>query len=501
MRTSSGPPKRPNIIVILADDMGYGDLAANNEGSKIPTPNLNRLAAEGVRFTDAHAASSICTPSRYALLTGRYAWRSRLKRGIVWEWDGPLIEPDRETVASLLHRQGYRTACIGKWHLGWDWPTKDGRHPNETLPFGVGKTMQDRAAYAENIDFAGSIGGGPIERGFDSYFGVDVPNFSPYTWFRDDRLTEVPTVEKPADIYGNPGPSVPGWTHEPMIPAFVEEAKTLIESAGGVPFFLYLPLTSPHSPVVPNDQFLGRSECGRYGDFVCEVDWVVGEITAAVERAGLSENTLLIFTSDNGPENRVRDDDGAYERIRRFGHYSMDGLRGIKRDAWEGGHRVPFVARWPRAIPAGSVCRQLVSLVDLYATCAAITGADIQGGEDSVSVLPLLSQPDSRPVRQSLVHHSGTGKFAIRTRDWVYIDAATGGDNDEPAWFRAERGYEADEYPGQLFDLSRDRSERKNCYAERPEIVAALREALDTLRGGASSHDRHILGDESAFTE
>lgn len=499
MSESSRSSAAPNIIVVLADDMGYGDLGANNPESKIPTPNLDRLAAEGIRFTDAHAASSVCTPSRYALLTGRYAWRSRLKKGIVWEWDGSLIEPDRDTVASMLSRHGYRTACVGKWHLGWDWPTKDGRHPNETLPFGVGRTGKERAAYAANIDFDGRIGGGPVDRGFDTYFGVDVPNFSPYTWFRDDRLTEAPTVEKPADIYGNPGPSVPGWRHEPMIPAFVDEAVGLIESSGHGPetdapeearrpFFLYVPLTSPHSPIVPNEQFIGASECGRYGDFVCEVDWVVGRLMAALDRAGIAEETLIVFTSDNGPENRVRDDDGVYERIRQYGHYSMDGLRGIKRDVWEGGHRVPFVARWPKQIPAGGVCSRLISLVDLYATCADIVGSEIADDQapDSVSILPLLRSPTEGAVRESLVHHSAAGTFALRTGDWVLIDGPTGGDNEEPDWYRAERGYESDGHPKQLFDVRNDRSERVNRFADRPDVVSELEDALEGVKQAES---------------
>lgn len=496
MSDDSGREARPNIIVILADDMGYGDLGANNRDSKIPTPNLDRLAGQGIRFTDAHAASSVCTPSRYALLTGRYAWRSRLKSGIVWEWDGSLIEPDRDTIATMLGRQGYRTACVGKWHLGWDWPTKDGRHPNETLPFGVGRTRKERAAYAANIDFAGRIGGGPVDHGFDSYFGVDVPNFSPYTWFRDDRLTDVPTVEKPADIYGNPGPSVPGWRHEPMIPAFVDEAVALIDDAAASdsPFFLYFPLTSPHSPIVPNDQFVGASECGRYGDFVCEVDWVVGRLMAALDGAGISDDTLLVFTSDNGPENRVPDDDGVYERIRRYGHYSMDGLRGIKRDVWEGGHRVPFVARWPKAIAPGGVCTELISLVDLHATVADITASE-SAGPDSVSALPFLKDPEAEAVRGSLVHHSAAGTFAVRTGDWVFIDGPTGGDNEEPDWYRAERGYESDGHPGQLFDVRHDRSERTNLFAERPDIISELRQ---TLENSKSSTEKGSAEQESS---
>ena len=300
---------RPNLIYILADDMGYGDLGCNNPDSKIPTPNLDRLAAQGMRFTDAHAGSSICTPSRYSVLTGRYAWRSRLKHGIVWEWDGPLIEPDRPTVASMLRGQGYRTACLGKWHLGWDWPTLDGTRPNETLSFGERELDGRRELGLTNIDYTKRIPGGPLDCGFDSYFGVDVPNFAPYTWFDDDRLTDAPTEEKPTTMYGNPGLAAAGWKLERMIPEFTRRAVELIEAQGAVPegdepapYFLYFPLTSPHSPIVPNEEFHGRSGAGRYGDFVCEVDWVVGQIMDALERTGARDNTLLVFTATMAPK-------------------------------------------------------------------------------------------------------------------------------------------------------------------------------------------------------
>ena len=210
---------KPNIIHILADDMGYGDLGCNNPDSKIPTPNLDRLAKQGMRFTDAHASSSVCTPSRYNILTGRYCWRSHLKRGIVWEWDALLINSDQKTVAHLLREQGYHTACLGKWHLGWNWPMKNGKHPNDYVDFGVPERAK-RSELGKQIDYDSRIEGGPIDRGFNTYFGVDVPNFPPYTWFENDQLTEVPTVEKPDDIYGNQGLAVPDWVLEDMIPEF-----------------------------------------------------------------------------------------------------------------------------------------------------------------------------------------------------------------------------------------------------------------------------------------
>lgn len=482
--------QKPNIIYILADDMGYGDMQCNNPNCKIPTPNLNKLAERGMRFTNVHAGSSVCTPSRYNLLTGRYTWRSRLKKGITWPWDGALIEPDRPTVANLLRDNGYTTACIGKWHLGLDWSTKDGRHANQTLPFGEGD-RQNRLEFENNIDFAGRIGGGPVDRGFNSYFGVDVPNFPPYTWFEDDHLAAIPTEDKPDEMYGHPGKMLPGWSLEAMIPEFTRRAVKFIESRSAeekadAPFFLYFPLTSPHSPIVPNKEFQGQSGIGAYGDFVCEIDWVVGEVMAALERRGITDNTLIIFTSDNGPERQTPDDEGVWERARRNGHYSMGDWRGIKRDVWEGGHREPFIASWPNVIPAATECAQLVGLGDFMATCADILNVPLpeNGGEDSVSMLPLLQGQTDKPTRDCLVHHSCHGKFAIREGDWVLIDAPTGADNQEPEWFQQERGYQEHKHPGELFNLREDPAERCNRYAEQPDVVRRLKEKLENIKGG-----------------
>ena len=245
------PRQTPNIIYILADDMGYGDMGCNNPGCKIPTPHLDRLAAEGMRFTDAHASSSVCSPSRYALLTGRYCWRTPLKSSVLWPWDPPLIEADRPTVAKLLRQQGYRTACIGKWHLGWEWATKDGKPACGDEPIGR-LNREQRQALERNIDYSQPIGGGPLACGFDYYFGVDVPNFPPYTWFEQDRLAAAPTEQKPEEMFGQPGAMMPGWKLEDMVPEFVRRARTYIAEANSDPFFLYLPLTSPHTPIVPN---------------------------------------------------------------------------------------------------------------------------------------------------------------------------------------------------------------------------------------------------------
>jgi len=302
---ASPAANRPNIVFILADDMGFGDLACQNPDSKVPTPNLDRLAAEGIRFTDAHSPSAVCTPTRYAALTGRYAWRTRLKRGVLWCWDRPLIEADRLTVGKLLQSLGYDTACVGKWHLGMDWPTTDGKPP-----VGMGSTRAKGSG--SNVDFTKAIANGPTTRGFAYYFGTAVPNFPPYCFIENERTVGLPTVPKPPGMFGCPGPMLEGWKLEGILPGLMHKAVAYIDAKGGrakneafrqkagAPFFLYMPLTAPHTPIAPAAEFRGKSKAGAYGDFVCQVDHVVGQVLAALKRNGFAENTLVVFTSDNG---------------------------------------------------------------------------------------------------------------------------------------------------------------------------------------------------------
>jgi arylsulfatase A len=478
---------QPNIIYILVDDMGYGDLSSNNPHSKIPTPNLEKLASQGMRFTDAHAPSSVCTPSRYSILTGRYCWRTDLKQYVLWPWDPSLIEEDRQTVGNLLKNNGYTTACIGKWHLGWDWTTKNGAAPNEGTQIGKFDEKQ-RHALEKNIDYSQPIKGGPIDRGFDSYFGVDVPNFPPFAWFEQDRLTEIPTIEKPPVDASHLGKMIPGWKDEQMIPAFVNKMNTFIDESSSKPFFLYLSLTSPHTPIAPNKEFIGSSDAGLYGDFVCEVDWVVGQVMEALKRNEVEDNTLIFFTSDNGPEVISAADGGAYERVKEQEHYSMAEYRGAKRDTWEGGHRVPFIAKWPDMIPPNTVCDQLISLGDLMATCADILKVELKPGEaeDSVSIYSLLQGSIDTSVRDFAVHCSASGTFAIRKGDWVLIDNPSGDDNGrfggEPEWFKEMRGYTSHQYPGELFNIREDISEKANLYGDYPEIVKELSGLLKQVK-------------------
>jgi arylsulfatase A-like enzyme len=456
------PPVKPNVVYILADDLGYGDPGCYNPRSKIPTPNIDRLAKEGVRCTDAHSPSAVCTPTRYALLTGRYAWRSRLQKGVQGPFSPPLIAEKLLTVPAMLREQGYSTACIGKWHLGWGWPKPaDGKR-----------------------DFSKAIPDGPTTRGFDSYFGTDVPNYPPYCFLENDRTVGIPSAEAPVgkESFNIAGLMVPDWKLVDVLPGLEKRAVGHIATAakGGKPFFLYLPLTSPHYPVVPSAEFKGTSKAGDYGDFVMQTDAVVGQVLDALKAAGVADNTLVIFTSDNGPEVSGEVKNGAYDRLKDYGHASMGTLRGTKRDAWEGGHRVPFVARWPGKIKPGSTCDETICHVDLMATLAAVLGLKLpaDAGVDSVNLLPaLLGEKRDGPLREATVHHSASGKFAIRKGDWVLVLAPTGDDNGkkgEPDWFRKDRGYAPHTDPGELYNLAADPVQKASRYSAEPAKVKEL---------------------------
>jgi len=451
-------PTQPNIVIVLADDFGYGDAGCYDpEFSKIPTPNIDRLAREGMMFTNAHSSSSVCTPTRYGLLTGRYNWRSRLQAGVLPPYGSPLIAPDRLTIAGLLKQQGYQTACIGKWHLGWQWPKRDGK-----------------------VVFDAPITEGPTTRGFDYYFGTDVPNYPPFTFIENDRVTVQPTGQFHASkelIVRHDGPAAPGWKFENILPALVEKADDFIDRCAGSrqPFFLYLPLTTPHEPLAPSDQFKGRSGINAVGDLIMETDWALGQVMEALKTTGVADNTLLIFTSDNGHCVYT-----GLEPFKKAGHRVSGPFRGYKFDAWDGGHRLPLVVRWPGVVKPDSRCGQVVSLNDLMATCAGITAAKIpaNAGEDSFSFLPLL-RGENRPIRESVVCHSGKGLFSIQRGDWKLIVGLgpVGGHPGETA-----------AAPGQLYNLAADIGETKNLYAQHPEIVAELTALLKkTVEDGRST--------------
>ena len=468
------PEQPPNIVYILADDMGYGDLACQNPESKIPTPHLDKLASEGIRFTDAHSPSAVCTPTRYGILTGRYCWRSRLKKSVLWPWDRPLIEADRLTVGKLLKDHGYHTACIGKWHLGWDWPTTDGKEP-----IGMGKTNVKKSG--ANVDFKKPIANGPTTRGFDYYFGTAGPNFPPDCFIEDDRTVGIPTERKPDDMFGSPGAMLKGWKLEEILPALERKAVEYIDARGrraGRPFFLYMPLTAPHTPIAPAPEFAGKSKAGAYGDFVHQVDHVVGRVTAALERSGCADDTLVIFTSDNGSPGRDGTNmSGKTNSVRRFEHNPSHIYRGIKADIWDGGHRVPFIARWPGHIKGGSVSSETICHVDLLASCAAILGHELApgAGEDSYNILPALTgRRLASPIREATVHHSISGMFAIRQGRWkLILGRGSGG------W--SGRGRPEDPTV-QLYDMSADASEQRNLSDEYPQVVERLTRLLEKYK-------------------
>ncbi len=464
----------PNIVIMYADDMGYGDLAAQNPDSKIPTPHLDRLAQEGIRFTDAHSSSGICTPSRFALLTGIYHWRKF--HGIVNSFEGPVFG-DEMTLPTMLRQRGYGTACIGKWHLGWDWDAIriGDRSPAQEIP------------RPDDFDWLRPVPGGPLSRGFDYYFGDDVPNFPPYAWIENDRLVTVPTemytpdpVPEEGHHEGRPGPMTPGWKLDAVMPHLTERAVSWIAAQKGSarPFFLYFPWTSPHTPIVPAPEFKGRTGAGPYGDFVHQGDWSAGQVLQALDAHGFRENTLVIFSSDNGPEHY------AYERVRTHGHRSMGPLRGLKRDIYEGGHRVPLLMRWPGVISPGSVSDALISQVDLMATIAALTGCALPSGAalDSYDMSPLLrGEPPDSPIRTVHVHNTFENHYALRQGDWVYLDVKSGAHSKVPEWYDEEHGYVANPHEKALYNLRDDISQRVNLIGQYPERAAAMKEALEQV--------------------
>jgi arylsulfatase A-like enzyme len=451
----------------LADDLGWGDIGAYSRESKIPTPNIDRLISEGRKFTDAHSPSSVCTPTRYGILTGRYAWRTKLKSSVIWPWETPLISENRTTLPELLKEKGYRTAMFGKWHLGWTWPTTDNKPPT----WSRAKT---------NIDFGGSISGGPLSHGFDTYFGDGVPNFPPYAWMVNDRMTTTRFVPKPNRIFGHAGPMSPGWRLDEVMPRITLEASQYVrrQAESEQPFFLYFPLTAPHTPISPAAPFIGLSEAGDYGDFVAQVDHTVGEIAAALKAAGKDKNTLLIFTSDNGSVSRVSSRGATRSVLRQFGHNSSGPWRGQKSDIHEGGHRVPFFVRWPGRVPAGTTSSGLMGHQDIYDSIAELVGASYDG-PDSISQLSHWIQPNGQSPRASQVHHSGGGMFAFRKGDWKVILGRGSGGFTQPGTIKPKPG----EPTGQLYNLAEDPAEATNLWSKRSSIRDALLAELKAIRG------------------
>lgn len=458
------PVSLPNIVLILADDMGVGEVSALSPAhNRIPTPHIDRLATEGMVFTDAHSGSAVCTPTRYGLLTGRYAWRTRLQSSVLWGLSAPLIDRHRLTVGRLLQRKGYHTAAFGKWHLGMDWSGG----PSDAIEVDDIK-----------IDYTQRIANGPIERGFDRFFGISASlDMAPYLWIDQDRLV-APSLHRQTEWYRS-GLAAQGFHAVDVLDELIRRSTEYVERKGESakrpeqrPFFVYLPLTSPHTPIVPSSAWQGRSGLGAYGDFVLQTDAAVGAVLASLERAGIAENTIVIFTSDNG----CSAGPAKAAELEKQGHFPSGPYRGAKSDLFEGGHRVPFLVRWPARVRAGSSSDRTLCLTDLLATCAELTGTSLREyeGEDSVSFLPtLLGLP--QPARTAVVHHSISGHFAIREGSWKLLLARGSGGWSAPTEAQAEK----QNLPAvQLYDLKADPGERTNVAAAHPEIVARLSATL-----------------------
>lgn len=454
--TCRAAESRPNIVYILADDLGWGDLRCYNAQSQAPTPNADRLAGQGVRFTDMHAPSAVCTPTRYGILTGRYCWRTSLKSGVLWGYSPNLIEPGRMTVASMLKSRGYYTGVIGKWHLG----------------------LGDR----EKTDYDQPLDPGPNDHGFDYFFGIPASlDMDPYVYVENNRVVEKPTAytegrNSPRGVFWRAGAIAPSFKLEEVLPTLAGKAVEFIRDRAkkpAQPFFLYFALTAPHTPWLPAAPFRRRSRAGDYGDFVAQVDDTLGQVMRALEHSGLAGNTLLIFTSDNGADWKPQDKD-------KFPHRANASWRGMKADIWEAGHRIPFLARWPGKISAGSVSRELGCLTDLMATAADILDLNLpkNAGEDSYSLLPALLGKKGRPIREAVVHHSQDGMFAIRQGEWKLILGRGSGGFSQPKRIEPKPG----EPEGELYHLSKDPAESTNLYQKHPEMVASLSALLHKYR-------------------
>lgn len=448
--------KQPSIIFILADDMGYGDVSYFDNNSKLKTENLDRMAQEGVVFTDAHSSSSVSTPTRYGILTGRYNWRSTLKNNVLYGYDKALIPADRETMASMLRKNGYTTAGIGKWHLGWDWDNID-----------AGK---------DKVDFSKPVQNGPTTRGFDYFYGFcGSLDMAPYVYIENDMPTSLPdreTVNEGKYSWWRKGPTGADFVHEEVLPNLVDRACNYIKEKAKAdqPYFLYLPLPAPHTPILPTEEFRGKSGIGEYGDFVLMVDAMVGKVLQAVKESGEDGNTIVVFTTDNGCSPAA-----GIKEMEAQGHRPNSIYRGHKADLFDGGHRIPCILRWPEGTKPHEV-RQTVCLTDFYATFAAINGYKLMDseGEDSYNLLPaIVSETEIDPIREATVHHSIDGQFTIRQGDWKLLLSASSGGWSAPT---PTDTLALDSLPPiQLYNMKDDPSETTNVEAEHPEIVSRLR--------------------------
>lgn len=482
----------PNIVLILADDLGYGDLRCYNGESKVPTPHLDRLAREGMRFTDAHSPATVCTPTRYSLMTGQMAFRVPRGGTVFTGGGGPsLIGSRRLTLPAMLRMQGYATAAVGKWHIGLTFRDKDG------------EPIHDGGLEAvRRIDFSRRIEGGPVDHGFDRFFGTACCPTTDwlYAFIDGDRVPVPPTgpIDKsklPAHPYANdcrPGLIAPDFPMDEVDMVFLKKSREFLEThvreTPNKPFFLYHAAQAVHLPSFPAPGFQGKTHAGPHGDFIFELDHIVGELMKDLERLGISNDTLVIFSSDNGPETT--------SVVHMRADHQHDGARpwrGVKRDGWEGGHRVPFIVRWPARVKAGTTSDQLICLTDVMATVAAVTGAELprDAAEDSFNIAPVLDGTMTATVRPYLLTQAfgGARTLSIRRGNWKYLDHRDSGGNNyaAPALKPFELPETAPEAPGQLYDLAKDPGETTNLYFKHPEVVADLKTLLERSKSSGRS--------------
>ena len=468
---------KPNIIYVLCDDLGYGDVKCLNPQGKIATPNMDALAAKGMIFTDVHSSSSVCSPTRYGIMTGRYNWRTKLQSGVLGGLSPRLIEQGRLTTAQLLKNQGYNTACIGKWHLGMDWVKKEGKD--------VAELNIESASQVHNVDYSKPIKNGPNSVGFDYYYGISASlDMVPYTFIENDRVAKLPSVEKEFPMFlgrekgkCRKGPAAPDFEVEDVLPTLTTKAIDFVkarsvDAKAGKPFFLYLPLASPHTPIAPTKDWQGKSGLNYYADFVMQTDHSLGLILAELDRQGIADNTLVVLTSDNGCSPQAD-----FPELLSKGHNPSHLFRGHKADIFEGGHHIPFIVRWPAMVKPGTKSDQLLCLTDLMATCADILKVALpaNAGEDSVSFLPALLGQDKDSLREALVHHSVNGTFAIRQGNMKLLMC-----KDSGGWSDPRPGTVKPGMPElQLFDLSNDIGERINLHDKQSETVKNLTNLLE----------------------
>jgi arylsulfatase A len=474
---TAASPAKPNIIYILCDDLGYGDVKCNNSDGKIATPHMDGIAAQGMRFTDAHSSSAVCSPTRYGIMTGRYNWRSRLQSGVLGGLSPRLIEEGRMTVASMLKAQGYSTSCLGKWHLGMDWVKHEGKS--------VSDLSIEKPEEVGSVDFSKPVTNGPNAVGFDYYYGISASlDMVPYTFIENDHVMVLPSITNKFPMttgkekgFTRVGPAAPGFDATDVLPSLAKKGVEIInqraaDAKNGKPFFIYMPLNSPHTPINPTKEWQGKSGISMYADFVMETDWAIGEIKKALKDNGVEENTLLIVTSDNGCSPSADFDD-----LKSKGHNPSYVFRGNKADIYDGGHHIPFLVQWPAVVKAGTKCDLYTCLTDFMATAAEVNGYKLpdNAGEDSVSILTALKGETDKPLREAIVHHSITGAFSIRQANWK-LELCPG----SAGWSDPRPGKEESDAPRiQLYDLADDIGELNNVQAQHPDIVEKLTKLLE----------------------